>query len=76
MATGYRDVLIQCPFYLGEDGLVLRCEGLVGAVTLHRFKNSARKTDHMDKCCRNDYCGCRLYQALNAGYDARGIKTE
>lgn len=74
MATNYEDVDVQCPFFIGEQGLVLRCEGLVGAVTLHRFKNSQRKADHMKNCCQNNYYECKLCRALDAQYDDKGFR--
>lgn len=71
-----------CPFYISEDMLTIRCEGIVpenNSTYVMRFKDTRMKKAWLDKYCETyGYCNCPYAAILESSYDDQGqfkIKT-
>lgn len=72
MSSGsYRQVLVQCPFYLYDDGAGrICCEGAVDGTTMATlFRRRGALQQHMRIFCENAYACCKLYRAVMTKYD-------
>lgn len=75
MSTTWKDVDVQCPFYLSSDsglktGYVVRCEGVTeGGKLCHRFKREKHMADFMSTYCNDGYIRCPIYRMLMEFYD-------
>lgn len=69
------DVLVECPFYMGEGKDYIACEGVIkGTVDKHFFKNKNDKNLFENSVCSSD-CGkqCVHYKRVNELYE-RGLR--
>ena len=63
MATEYRDVLVQCPFYKSAKDKVIRCEGVCDSNTIAlSFHTKELQLDYMAVYCNKNYKMCRIYR--------------
>ena len=70
MSTSYMSVDVKCPFYKGDDGKKLICEGIEDKCNIHhQFENKAGKIKRMEKYCTKNFAKCRLYQILDEKYN-------
>ena len=66
----WRDVEVQCPFYLSSDcsqrtGYVVRCEGIAeGSKLCYRLKGRGQLETQMETFCCADYEKCEIYRML------------
>lgn len=69
MSSGsYRQVLVQCPFYLYDDGAGrICCEGAVDGTTMATlFRHRGQLQQHMRIFCEDAFTCCELYRAVMA----------
>jgi hypothetical protein len=70
MATTYKDVDIQCPFFkeLAKKGV--SCEGLTDDSIIKLWFSSPKSLDlHTEIFCCNRYQNCEIYRMLEAKYE-------
>lgn len=54
-----------CPYYKHEDSQVIYCEGVQGGSVIHlAFSNKSDALEYKNKCCRKDFCKCRISRML------------
>lgn len=67
----YMDKYVVCPFYSGEHGSKIYCEGFSDSNSLQTsFKTKELLIDHKKRLCRciTRYKSCPLYPIINAKY--------
>ena len=65
---GYTDKYVLCPFYLSENGAVIRCEGFSpSSRLLVSFDGKDSLSAHKCEYCRSlpGYSHCPLYALIN-----------
>ena len=70
------DILIECPFYIGEGKEFIACEGVIkGTVDKHFFTNrkDKRNFENLD-CCRDLGRQCVHYKRVNELYE-KGLRV-
>lgn len=75
MATTYKDVDIQCPFFKGLDKKNISCEGLTDDSILKLWFNSPKsKNLHIDIFCSRKYKTCKICKMLEKKYEDEQTK--
>jgi hypothetical protein len=70
MATTYKDVEIQCPFYKEQVKQSISCEGLTDESIIKLWFNSQKAKElHMKVFCQNKYKNCEIYTMLEKKYE-------
>lgn len=70
MATNWRTVLTQCPFYRQEDGKRIVCEGLPDKTTMAlEFPSSQPKIEYKKRYCEKKYRDCPYAKILYQKWD-------
>ena len=65
MPRHYHSSAAKCPYYRGENGVMIFCAGLYGADTLRIFFRDGQKCRiHKAKYCRREWEHCCLAQML------------
>ena len=68
-----QDVLVQCPYYKGEEKQMLFCEGVQEGAAIHlAFDTTPNLKDYKNHFCKRCWKKCLLAETLNRkwGYDA------
>ena len=70
------DILIECPFYIGEGKEFIACEGVIkGTVDKHFFTNRKDKSNFENLvCCRDLGRQCVHYKRVNELYE-KGLRV-
>ena len=63
------DKEVQCPFYIGDKELQLKCESIIGRTAVNYFETRAELVDYKDDFCRSLYKSCPYYQLLMEKYE-------
>ena len=72
----YIEKLIQCPFFIGEDGFRVKCEGSEEDSKLFLiFQNKKLKSRHEDKYCCKQWESCRIAKMLNQKWEDKDAKV-
>lgn len=67
--TTFNSVKIRCPFYVDEDSLRIRCEGVKGCKRVSvDFKTKIEKLKWQVMYCNTDYEKCKICQAIEKEY--------
>lgn len=70
MATTYKDVEIQCPFFKELTKKGISCEGLTDDSIIKLWFNSPKSKDlHAEVFCQRKYKNCEIYRMLEAKYE-------
>lgn len=70
MATTYKDVDIQCPFFKELTNKGISCEGLTDDSLIKLWFSSPKsKLYHTRVFCENEYKKCPIYRMLEAKYE-------
>lgn len=70
MMAEYYSVNVKCPFYKGEKGVKLICEGLDKECNIHhQYQEKERKRERVERYCSDRYTECELYRALERKYE-------
>lgn len=60
---------VLCPFYVRENVLNVKCEGLCGQHTVSTFDSKKSKAEYKEDFCQGFYWNCLLYRALEQEYN-------
>lgn len=67
--NSYIAASVICPFYVDDNGVRIRCEGLDSAQYTHRiFESYEKRKDFMEKHCCRFKSGCSIARALEEKY--------
>lgn len=70
MATSFASMRVKCPFYKGDKGVKLVCEGIDLKCNIHhQYEKKENKDRRMQKYCAGDYSKCELYKILIKKYE-------
>lgn len=73
----YIEKLIQCPFFIGEDGFRVKCEGSEDESKLFLiFPNKKLKANHEKKFCCDKWKDCRIAKMLNQKWEESDVKVQ
>lgn len=64
MATNWKSVDIQCPFYITDKPQAISCEGIICKRCTHFFRNARLKGKYVNKFCIEDYKKCKYFISL------------
>jgi hypothetical protein len=65
-----QDVLIQCPYYRGEEKQKIFCEGVQKGTGIHlTFDEPAHLNEYKRCFCKRQYNSCMLTQMLNRKWE-------
>ena len=67
MPIGKVRTAVICPFYRGEDGQYIFCEGIAPKTTL-RLGLGKNAKEYRDACCRKDWKTCKVARMLDQNY--------
>lgn len=69
MATSYMSACVRCPFYKGDEGKRLICEGIDKKCNIHQqYESKDDKRKRMMEYCTKNYKKCELYKILENKY--------
>ena len=60
---------VECPFYIGDRDLQLKCESIIGYSTVNYFETKAELVSFKDDFCKSLYKSCPYYQLLMEKYE-------
>lgn len=63
MANKNINAVAGCPFFCAETEKSVSCEGIVGRLTVSRFKYRNQKRTHEDTYCKSEYSTCPIFIA-------------
>lgn len=70
MATTFKDVDIQCPFFKELTKKGISCEGITDdSITKLCFNSPKSKELHTEIFCQRKYKNCEIYTMLEAKYE-------
>lgn len=70
MATTFKDVDIQCPFFKELTNKGISCEGLTDESIIKLWFNSPKAKElHTEIFCQKKYQNCEIYKMLEAKYE-------
>lgn len=70
MATTYKDVEVQCPFFKELTKKGISCEGLTDDSIIKLWFNSPKSKElHSEVFCQKKYKNCEIYRMLEAKYE-------
>lgn len=55
---------VKCPFYMRENVLNVKCQGICGSHTVNVFESKKEKQNYKEDFCEGYYWNCPLYIAL------------
>lgn len=68
--NSYISADVVCPFYVDDNGVRIRCEGLDSAQYTHRiFKDVLQKKAFMEANCCKYKRGCSIARAIEKKYE-------